>query len=158
MKIVEVKEVEMPKITVLGMRKKGKYDAIGCMIPELCGFAAAKGIAIAGPPAFVCHELTPEEATKANANGTADLEVVVPVGKKTRGKGDIKCYALPGGKMARIVHEGAYKDVGGAYMKLFEWVGQNGKTVSGPIREVYLNEPGKVPEEKLITEIYAPID
>jgi len=143
---------------VLGMRRKGKYEAIGTMIPELCGFAVARKLELAGPPAFVCHEMTPEEAQKANADGTADLEVVVPVSRKTRGKGDVRCYTLPGGKMARIVHEGAYKDVGGAYMKLFEWIGQNGKHVSGPIREVYLNEPGKVPDEKLLTEIYAPIE
>ena len=140
------------------MRRKGKYEAIGQMIPELCGFAVKKAVAISGPPAFVCHELTPEEAQKANADGTADLEVVVPVARRTRGKGEFRCYTMPGGKMARIVHEGAYKDVGGAYMKLFEWIGQNGKHVSGPIREVYLNEPGKVPDEKLLTEIYAPIE
>jgi AraC family transcriptional regulator len=154
---VEVEIMDMPEVTVLGMRKTGKYDAIGGMIPELCGYAARKAVAISGPPAFVCHEMTPEEAQKANTDGTADLEVVVPVGKRTRGKGDIRCYTLPGGKMARIVHEGPYKDVGGAYMKLFEWVGVNGRKVSGPIREVYLNEPGKVPDDKLLTEIYAPI-
>jgi AraC family transcriptional regulator len=154
---VEVEIVDMPEVTVLGMRKQGKYDAIGGMIPELCGYAAKKGVGISGPPAFVCHEMTPEEATRANTDGTADLEVVVPVSKRTRGSGAIKCYLLPGGKMARIVHAGAYKDVGGAYMKLFEWVGKNQQKVSGPIREVYLNEPGKVPDDKLLTEIYAPI-
>jgi len=147
----------MPEVTVLGMRQKGKYDAIGQIIPQLCGFADSRKIPFSGPPAFVCHETTPEEAQKANADGTADIEVVVPVGRRTRGKGNIKCYTLPGGKMAKIVHEGAYKDVGGAYMQLFEWLGKNQQKVSGPIREVYLNEPGKVPEEKLRTEIYAPI-
>jgi effector-binding domain-containing protein len=154
---VEIDIVDMPETTVLGMRKKGRYEAIGGMIPELCAFAGTRGIPMAGPPAFVCHESTPEQAQKANADGTADLEVVVPIGRKTRGRGDFKCYTLRGGKMARVVHEGPYKDVGGTYLRLFEWLGRNGKALSGPIREVYLNEPGKVPEEKLLTEIYAPI-
>jgi len=147
----------MPEVTVLGTRRKGRYEEIGSMIMDVCRYAGQKGMPVQGPPAFVCHENTPEEARKANASGSAELEVVVPISRKTRGHGAIKCYTLTGGRMARIVHEGPYKDVGGAYIRLFAWVGENKLRISGPIREVYPNEPGKVPEDKLLTEIYAPV-
>ena len=34
---------------------------------------------------------------------------------------------------------------------------QQGKMITGPTREVYLNDPHEVEEEDILTEIYAPI-
>jgi hypothetical protein len=78
---VEVTVVDMPEMTVLGMRKKGRYEAIGPLIPELCRYAASKKVDLSGPPAFVCHEMTPEDAQKAflEANpqlGAGSIQIV----------------------------------------------------------------------------------
>ncbi len=117
-----------------------------------------KGIQIQGPPIFVCHKMTTEEAVKAGKEGNADIEVAVPVSGKVEDSDEIKGYELPGGKMAKIVHKGPHQDCGPTYEMLFAWLEENGKKIVGPTREVYLNDPNEVPQEELLTEIYAPIE
>nr|WP_239451403.1 GyrI-like domain-containing protein [Methanosarcina horonobensis] len=35
---------------------------------------------------------------------------------------------------------------------------ENGKIITGPVREVYLNDPREVQPEEILTEIYAPLE
>ena len=60
--------------------------------------------------------------------------------------------------MAKTVHRGPYEACEPTYAKLFAWIGENGKRIAGPLREVYLNDPKEVPPEEILTEIYAPIE
>lgn len=152
----QVSVIEVAPQVVVGTWKRGTYAEIGPMVAKVCEYAEASGAQIRGRPTFVCHE-TPREAMKANEQATADVEVVIPVAKPVDGKGDITCYELPGGKMARIVHKGPYEACAPSYKKLFEWIAENHKKVVGPTREVYLNDPRQVPPEEILTEIYAPI-
>ena len=59
--------------------------------------------------------------------------------------------------MARIVHKGPFEQSAATYRQLFTWIAQQHKKIVGPTREVYLNDPRKVPPEEIVTEIYAPI-
>ena len=111
-----------------------------------------------GPPTFVCHETSVEEAEKANHQGTADVEIAVPVDRATEDTDEIRCYELPGGTMAKVVHKGRYEACTATYEKLFAWIGENGKRIIGRIREAYLNDPRETPPEELLTEVYAPIE
>ena len=154
----EVTVVELKPQVVLGTRRRGKYELIGKMIGEICQYAVDNNIPIQDMPTFICHEMTPEEVMKANEEGSADVEVAVPISERVAGTDAIKCYELPGGKMAKIVHKGAYDDCEPTYMKLFAWLAENKKKPAGPIREIYLNDPSEVSQEELQTEIYAPIE
>ena len=151
---VSVKEVEAQ--LVVGMRKRGTYAEIGPMIGTVCQYAAGSGAGIIGRPMFVCHE-TPKEAMKANEEANADVEVVIPVSKKVPGTDRVTCYELPGGQMAVIVHKGPYEQCAPTYKQLFAWIAEHHKKVVGPTREIYLNDPRKVPPEEILTEIHAPI-
>jgi effector-binding domain-containing protein len=153
----EVNIVDVESKIVVGLRKRGKYKMISEMIPDLFEFIGESGSECVGSPIFVCHEKTEEEWKVAEETGTADLEVVIPVAKKMEDIGEYKFYELPGGKMAKILHKGPYEKVGGAYSRLFAWLGKNGKKIIGPIREVYTNDPREVPAKDIMTEIYAPI-
>ena len=115
--IVEVK----PQL-VLSMRRRGKYEIIGIMIPGICNYAVQKGARIIGPPGSICHETSPEESVKADREGNADVEVVVPVESMVEDSEEIKCYELPGGRMAKTVHKGPYRECGPVYEKLFKWI------------------------------------
>jgi len=150
--------VEVRPQVVVGMRKRGKYGDMVTMIPKVCQFAMEKGVQIQGPPVFVCHEMSQEEVMKADKEGSADVEVVVAVSAKVEDGTEVKCYELPGGKMAKTVHKGPYEDCGPTYEELFAWLRQNGKRIVGPMREIYLNDPNEVPKEEILTEIYAPIE
>ncbi|WP_445474661.1 GyrI-like domain-containing protein [Methanococcoides methylutens] len=153
---IDIVEVE-PQL-VIGMRKTGKYEQIAVMLPELFQYTFDNGIEIAGGPIFVCHEAGEEEAMKADSEGTADIEVAIPVANKVEGTNKVKCYELPGGKMVKTIHKGPYEDSTQTYRELFAWIAEKGLTITGPTREVYLNDPAEVPHEEILTEIYAPVD
>jgi effector-binding domain-containing protein len=121
-------------------------------------FAAQNGIQMIGPPMYICHEPSAEEAVKADKEGTADVEVAVPILKRGKETDEITCYELPSAKMVKTLHKGPYQEETATYEKLFAWLEQNNKTITGPMREIYLNDPHEVPEEELLIEIYAPIE
>jgi|LGVF01.1.fsa_nt_gb effector-binding domain-containing protein len=155
---LEIGIVEVQPQMVLGMRKKGKYEEIRTMLPEVWQFAVERGIQIEGPPIFVFHEMTDAAAKTADAKGNADIEVAVPVSGKVDGTDKIKCYEMPGGKMAKTIHRGPYQELEFTYEKLLAWLEQSGKRLVGRAREVYLNDPRRVPQEELLTEMYALIE
>ena len=152
----EVRVTEVEPEVVVGMWKRGTYAEISPMIADVCEYAEKSGAGIKGRPMFVCHE-TPRQAMKANEEASADVEVVIPVSNVVDGQGEITCYELPGGQMAKIVHKGPYEKSAPTYKKLFEWIAANNKKVAGPTREVYMNDPREVSPEEILTEIYAPI-
>ena len=153
----DITEVVVDDQLVLGTKKRGKYREIAVLLPKLFEFAVPRGIRITGPPLFICHEMTEEEAMKADEEGNANVEVAIPVSERIEGKDEITCYELKGGNMAKIMHKGPYEACKPTYDKLFAWIGANGKEITGPIREAYLNDPREVGPEETLTEIYAPI-
>ena len=154
----EISVVEVTPLLVAGIRRKGSYGRIPQMIGELAEFAVRREIGPAGPPIFLCHEKSAEDASQADAAGNADIEVTFPVTGRTRPEGDISTYVLPGGMMARVLHKGPYQECAPTYAKLFAWLESRGKKVTGPIREIYLNDPREVPPDEILTEILAPVE
>lgn len=147
---------EKPKL-VAGMRMRGHYREISVMLPQLFEYILSQNARIAGPPMFLWHEMSVEDAERADREGNADIEVCVPIAERIPETEKIKCYELSGGEMAKITHKGPYEESGPVYEKLFAWVEKNGKRLSGPIREAYLNDPREVRPVEILTVIYAPI-
>lgn len=155
----EITIVDVPNQKVMGMRKKGRYkELIPGMLQQLFPYIMKHGNDVcSGAPMFICHETSVEEVMEADKMGTADVEVAVPISKDIEQTNDMKIYELPGGKMAKIIHKGPYDDMDKTYEKLYTWIAQNGKSIMGPTREVYINDPNEVGMEETLTEIYAPI-
>lgn len=156
----EIEVVDLNPQLVMGMRKKGRYkDLIPSMLKQLFEHIMKfDQDACCGPPIFLCHEITKEDAERADREGSADVEVAVPVSRRIDETEDMKIYEISGGKFAKTVHKGPYEACEPTYSKLFAWIHENGKKISGPIREIYLNDPNEVGIENTITEIYAPIE
>jgi AraC family transcriptional regulator len=108
---------EKPKL-VAGMRKRGHYKEIAEMLPALFEYVMSQGAVIAGPPLYIMHEKSVEDAVKADEAGNADIEVCVPIAERIPETDEIKCYALSGGKMAKIIHKGPYEASGPVYERL----------------------------------------
>ena len=108
------------------------------------------------PPLFVCHE-TAEEAVEADKAGTAFIEVVAPIAEKIEETKEIRCDTLSDGKMAKVIHKGPYDACEPTYEKIFAWIEQYGKTITGPTREAYLTDPRDIGLEEALTEIFVPI-
>ncbi|MBN1195766.1 MAG: GyrI-like domain-containing protein [Methanomicrobiaceae archaeon] len=153
----EITLIDVPEQTVLGLRKTGHYRLIPELIKELAMYAMGNTIPITGPPVFVMHENSPEAAMKADEEGTADVEVAFPAPPGTKPGPGMKVYTLPGGRMARTFHKGPYEECEPAYMALFAWLREQGLSITGPMREMYHNDPREVPPEEILTEILAPV-
>jgi len=149
--------VEIEAQQVLGINKTGSYTLIPELLMKIYEFAVGNKITICGPPLFLCHETCVEAVTEANEKGTAGVEVAWPVFGIVKGYREIKAYTIPGGKMVRTVHHGPYESCEPTYQKLFTWIETKGLHISGPIREVYLNDPRLVKPEEILTEIFVPV-
>jgi len=153
----EVTLVEVPAQLVLGVQRRGHYSEIPVAFGEIVQYAMSHGAQLVGMPVAVMHELCKESGEKADKEGTAVIDVAFPIARPVEGSESIKCYELPGGTMAKIVHKGPYEACETAYNALYEWVTANGYMISDPTREAYLNDPRTVKPEGLLTEIYAPV-
>lgn len=154
----EIEIVELEPVKVIGMRARGAYQDIGKLIPKIFEHAMGNSYRITGPPISLCHELTMKDVERAMKNNDADLEVALPVSGDIKETDEIRYYELPKVKMVKTIHKGPYEKVGETYDKLFEWMAQNNREVKGPYREYYLNDPGEVPPEEILTEVYAQIE
>jgi len=152
----EVTVVDVKPQLVAGIRKRGHYREIAELLPRLYEYATKRGATFTAPPIFVCNE-TAEEAMEADKTGNALVEVAAPIAEKIEETKEIKCYTLPGGKMAKIIHKGPYDKCEPTYEKIFAWIEKNGKKIVGPTREAYLNDPREVGLDEALTEIYVPI-
>jgi AraC family transcriptional regulator len=154
----DISIVDVPSLQVLGIKMTGTYMMIPELLMKVYKFTVKKKVGISGPPIFLCHEISPEAVMEANEKGTAILEVAWPVSGTVTSTGEIKFYKLPGGKMVHTVHKGPYESCEPTYLRLFAWIKEKGLRISGPIREVYPNDPRQVKPEEIITEIFVPVE
>jgi AraC family transcriptional regulator len=158
MNMADVSMVEVPAQLVLGIRRRGHYSDIAAAIGEVVQYALAHGAQLTGAPIALLHEHGREAAMEADANGTAVIDVAFPIARRVPGGDSVKCYELPGGTMAKLLYKGPYEACEAAYTALFDWIVINNYLITGPTREVYLNDPREVGPEETLTEIYAPIE
>ena len=153
----DISLVEVAALQVLGIKKTGTYTLIPELLMKIYEFTVIRKIEIAGPPLFLCHEISPKAVMEANQKGTATVEVAWPVSGTVKGNREMKVYELPGGKMVHAIHKGPYESCEPTYLKVFAWIEYRGLRISGPIREVYPNDPREVTPEEIITEIFVPV-
>jgi effector-binding domain-containing protein len=82
-----------------------------------------------------------------------DIEIGFPVASKLPGKGEIQSEEIPAGKIARCLYTGPYKKIKPAYDALTLYVEEQGYEATGVAYEFYLNDPGEVSPEELLTQI-----
>lgn len=74
---------------------------------------------------------------------------------------DLKIRTAPAEKkVAALIYEGPFRNVGSAVLVLLNWIGINGWNISGPVRELHLSGPAHVEgevREKAVLELQIPI-
>jgi len=148
----EVKQKELPAQLALTVRKRVTMATIAQAMGEAFGaimaHVEAGGAQYAGPP----FSLYPGEMAEEY-----DVVVCMPVAPGATAGPGVGLEEVPGGAVACTMHKGPYAAVGEAYGALQAWMTANGKQPGAPAREVYLNEPGAVPDAELLTEVDWPI-
>jgi len=148
---------EVPALRVLTRRDTGTYgETIPRMIGEVCGaFAPCNGqkptFSVAGPIMTIYHDNEYRELD-------ADLEVALPVtGRVEIENPALELRSLPATRVVSVLYTGPYQGVSSAHEAVFKAVQALGLEWSGPARELYLNDPGTVPEQELMTEVQYPV-
>ena len=86
-----------------------------------------------------------------------EVEIGFPVTKPLPEKDQITNPEIPGGKLAQAIYTVPYNKIEPAYTALTEYVKENGYEATGVAYEIYLNDPGEVAPEELLTQIVYPL-
>lgn len=146
----------VPGQTVAGLTVRTNLPSIGNAVAQafvtVAGAIAAAGEVPSGPPFIVYHQVIDEHTD-------GDIEICIPVPPgSTAPPGDVVWKQLPGGVVASTTHRGPYAEIRLAYDTVIGWIEDHGHTVTGPPREVYLNDPQLVTPDDLLTEVQFPVD
>lgn len=135
---------------------KAAFDAeLEAMWPAVNSYIRDKGQTAITPCMMLYYD-----GTWTHEGDQLDIEVVEPVPAAFEEKESVQVYQLPGvERMACVVHKGPFSTIGSTYGALFDWLGQNGYTTSGPLREIYHKGDWATKDEgEYITELQVPID
>ena len=113
---------------------------------ELATVLDRQGVAPAGP-AFARYAGPPGE--------NADIEVGFPIHGSIRPAGRVQQGSLPAGRVAHVVHGGAYEHLGETWGRLGAWIAEQGLTAGADLWEVYVTEPSPdIDPAELRTELF----
>lgn len=147
MEIRETKEQKTMAIRTFTPMEK-LSEVMGQSYGEIMAFMTSNGIATAGPPYAMYHNMD---------MSNLDVEMGFPVTAAKAGNGRIKAAKLPGGKAAVTMHTGPYDAIGETYNNLAAFMKEKGLTPETSCYEFYLNDPRETPPAELKTEIYFPL-
>ena len=126
-------------------------------LPNIADRIADLGGEPAGPPFARYHDYSAE---------SVDVEIGIPVRgpvanlrsvDESEG-GEVASSQLPGGRVAVVVHRGAYDGLSETYRRLEAWIEGQGMTPGAGPWESYVNDPTEVKDPaELRTEIAWPI-
>jgi len=138
---------------VASMAKMGPYADVGKTLTEMMAWMTKNKVDMTvGMPFGIYYD----DPTKVKPESTR-YEVCFPVLAKTKGDKMVTVKKLAPALVAFTVYKGPYANIGTVYPKLMGWINGNNYEITGPVHETYLNEPGKVPAESLMTEVAFPI-
>jgi len=149
---MEVKLKKTESMQVATISHIGPYDEAGKHYNKIAMWLTQKRLKIAGPP-FGWFYDNPEKVPAHKLRS----EVGFPFKGEVMPEGDIKIKKIPAQEVLYTMHKGPYSEVGPAYTALYQHAREKGYTPLGCPMEIYLNDPAKVKEGELLTEIQLPI-
>ncbi|AXX33499.1 GyrI-like domain-containing protein [Actinosynnema pretiosum subsp. pretiosum] len=95
------------------------------------------------------------DASPHGREGVLALEVGFPVGSGIEAEGDVVPGKVPGGRVARLTHVGAFDELEESWKRLAAWMGGRGVSPSTTRWEVYTTEPSpEMDPAELRTELH----
>ncbi|MEO0399490.1 MAG: GyrI-like domain-containing protein [Pseudomonadota bacterium] len=124
--------------------------AMGDGFAKVMGALQSAGIAPSGPPLAAYHHFDDTETT---------FDVCLPIPKESISAViGVKTIETLGGEALRFVHKGPYGTLEHTYAVAMAELEAAGLTLKSPSYEIYVNDPGETPEDRLMTEILMPIE
>ncbi|MEO1056784.1 MAG: GyrI-like domain-containing protein, partial [Actinomycetota bacterium] len=121
-------------------------------LPAVFGYVVEQGLAMAGPPYVRYVDTSP--AFVSIEGGIPLVETPAPPPSEL----EIVAGELPAGPALVTVHRGPYDTLGDAHIALDRHMAEHGLTPASPPWEVYLTDPGEVPDPAdWLTEVLWPL-
>jgi len=131
----------------------GSYTLAGRSLADLAHKMQEQGLVASGPPFALFFDdpgVVPLEKLRA--------QVCFPVENAAAVQSPLRSDVLPGATVAYALASGRYPDVPRCYPGLLAYVKKMHWVLSGPIREIYLVEPGAVKSwSELRCEVQVPV-
>lgn len=147
----EVRDV--PAMPVLFMKASCEvqeiFPTLGRILPRVFQSFVDVGVRPVGPP--FCRYTSWR-------GSNCDLEGGILVDGLVSGVGEIEGGEIGGCKALYTVHQGSYSELHSAYEAMQKWMQENGRTAAGAPFDLYITDPGKVPNPAdCKTEVYWPL-
>jgi AraC family transcriptional regulator len=154
-KVVEVRTQSLPKMRVACVRNIGPYEKTGPAWKKLIEVANKKGL-IDKTTNFLglyydYPGRTPAEKLRCDVCITVDKEIAALQ--------DLTINYAGGHEYAMAIHIGPHENLMDTYKLIFEKgiPKLRRENSSGPLIEIYKNDPENTPPKELITEVYVPL-
>ncbi len=132
---------------------RGSYTTSGRSVPEVARLMVEQGLTPSGPPFGLFYD-DPGDVPLAELRS----RVGFPVDSQVPVKEPLKADVLASATVAYALVSGAYPEVPRCYPGLLEYVKKMHWALAGPIREIYLVEPGSVANWSVLRcEVQAPV-
>lgn len=143
--------------SVAAMRHTGPLEEIPATVMGLIGQVAAGGYDMTGPLMVVYYD-SPGEVSEEELRWEVWMPVAYPGPMKKVGEDEMGFRHIDPMFVAYTYHIGSYDGLPGAYKILSDWAETNKYKITGYPVEVYWSDPMTVPEEKLVTELWFPVE
>jgi effector-binding domain-containing protein len=149
----EIQVKEVPDRLVASVRRRASMATVGKEVSdafhELWEAVEPVGPGLGMPGIEFLGDVGPETEW--------DMEIFLPVDARFEPPKGMRVRVLPGGTYTSTIHRGPYDACGPAYDALRSWIDRMGHRITGPPRELYLNDPDEAGQEAALTEILFPI-
>ncbi len=126
--------------------------ALAATYGRVLGFVSTNGLQLAGQPLAI---------TNYWDDRGWGFDAGIPVsGTPTRGAGPdspVRMGETYGGRVVRAVHVGTYEDLANTYEKVDAFIVAHQLERNGRPWDVFVSDPGNVPEDELVTEVFYPV-
>ncbi len=121
--------------------------AMGTAFRDVMAFCEANKITPAGAPLSVYYTYNPERLDFRSG-------VFVSPEDAAKAGGIVEAAKTPAARVLNYVHIGPYRELRNTYGMLMRYVEEQGLAFAAPTWEIYLDDPGSTPEDKLRTDIF----
>ncbi len=153
---MEVTTERLEPMRVVFIRHVGPYDQVGPVWNRLFAWAGPRGLLgmsiVAVGVSYDDPDVTPLEYVRCDA--------CLVVSRTVEPEGEVAVQQIGGGEYGLTRHVGPYEKLPDTYAQLFgQWLPNSGREArSAPALEFYRNSPLDTPPEKLVTDVYIPLD
>jgi len=147
--------IQLAPIRIAMLRHTGSYDEIGPVFDRLWKWVEAQNVPVQRTIGIYWDD--PDEVPAPQLRSAACVEI--PEGYQVGGWGAPEVGQIAGGTYVTARFVGPYDDLAPVWNDLWSYCENDlRRTISEePAFEVYVNDPGDTPPERLITDLYMPV-